>query len=115
MRNVFGFSLIFLALAVIQIDPEIKSANGCAVVLPLTADVEITDEAALIIWDAENRTEHFIRKANFTTSAKDFGFLVPTLRSRNCMKAVIESSAADAADRAASRVSSAKRSELSTV
>lgn len=78
MRNFPAVLLILLTLIVLQQDPEMKTANGCAVVLPLTADVEITDEAALIIWDAENKTEHFIRKANFTTSAKDFGFLVPT-------------------------------------
>ena len=40
--------------------------------------VEITKEAALIVYDAPTQTEHFIRRASFSTSASDFGFLVPT-------------------------------------
>ncbi len=40
--------------------------------------VTITKEAALIVYDARTRTEHFIRRASFSTSAGDFGFLVPT-------------------------------------
>ncbi|MFO0804824.1 MAG: DUF2330 domain-containing protein [Gemmataceae bacterium] len=40
--------------------------------------VEITQETALIIWDRESKTEHFIRRANFQSSSPDFGFLVPT-------------------------------------
>jgi hypothetical protein len=41
-------------------------------------DVTITDETALIVWDSASKTEHFIRNANFETTAEDFGFLVPT-------------------------------------
>lgn len=40
--------------------------------------VEITSETALIIWDQDSKTEHFIRKADFKSSSPDFGFLVPT-------------------------------------
>ena len=40
--------------------------------------VEITNESALIIWDAESKTEHFIRRAAFQSTSTDFGFLVPT-------------------------------------
>jgi hypothetical protein len=40
--------------------------------------VAIADESAIIIWDPDSNTEHFIRRATFTTQAKDFGFLVPT-------------------------------------
>jgi hypothetical protein len=36
------------------------------------------DQTVLIIWDADSKTQHFIRKASFTSEADDFGFLVPT-------------------------------------
>ncbi len=39
--------------------------------------VTINEEAAVIVWDAKTRTEHFIRMASFS-GAEDFGFLVPT-------------------------------------
>ncbi len=41
-------------------------------------DVTIIDEAALIVWDKETQSEHFIRNANFQTSSAEFGFMVPT-------------------------------------
>lgn len=41
-------------------------------------EVRITEESAIIIWDAATRTQHFIRRASFETKARDFGFLVPT-------------------------------------
>src|SRR5207237_197283 len=53
-------------------------APGCAAVPPPGGRVEITDEAALIVWDEATRTEHFIRRANFRSTAAEFGFLVPT-------------------------------------
>ena len=40
--------------------------------------VQIADESAIIIWDAATKTQTFIRRAAFTTAARDFGFLVPT-------------------------------------
>lgn len=40
--------------------------------------IRITDESALIVWDKKSHTEHFVRRANFQTPAKNFGFLVPT-------------------------------------
>ncbi len=39
--------------------------------------VNIYEEAAVLVWDAKTRTEHFIRTAAFG-GAEDFGFLVPT-------------------------------------
>ena len=40
--------------------------------------VTITDEAAIIVWDAEKKVEHFIRRAEFQTDAERMGFVVPT-------------------------------------
>ena len=39
--------------------------------------VLLSGERAIIIWDAENGLEHFVRQASFTGEAKDFGFIVP--------------------------------------
>jgi hypothetical protein len=40
--------------------------------------VDIVDESAVIQWDPATKTEHFIRRATFKGTARDFGFLVPT-------------------------------------
>lgn len=40
--------------------------------------VAIVDESAIILWDAAQKVQHFIRWARFDASAPDFGFLVPT-------------------------------------
>ena len=54
------------------------AADACAPAPRAGEVVRITDEAALIVWDPKTKTEHFIRSASFATTAKDFGFLVPT-------------------------------------
>lgn len=51
---------------------------ACAPVPPEGESVHISEESAIIIWDADAKTQHFIRRAAFQTKAKDFGFLVPT-------------------------------------
>ncbi len=38
----------------------------------------IAREAAVIVWDEATKTEHFVRRAEFKSEAKDFGFLVPS-------------------------------------
>ena len=55
-----------------------QSAMPCAPAPPLGGQVSILDESALIVWDAERRVQHFIRRATFQSDAQDFGFLVPT-------------------------------------
>jgi len=52
--------------------------DACAVAPPPNALVEIVDEEALIVWDAPNQVEHFVRRASFRTEASQFGFIVPT-------------------------------------
>lgn len=51
---------------------------ACATAPREGESVHIAEESALILWDAESKTQHFIRRASFETAAKDFGFLVPT-------------------------------------
>jgi hypothetical protein len=36
------------------------------------------DQTVIILWDAANKTQHFIRQASFKSEADDFGFLVPS-------------------------------------
>ena len=59
---------------------SISDSNVCACAPAMRAgeSVRIAEESALIFWDAANKTQHFIRRAQFDTKAKDFGFLVPT-------------------------------------
>lgn len=66
-----------LVLALVLLD-ESRISWGCAAAPPPNQDVTISDETALIVWDSANKTQHFIRNANFETTAQDFGFLVPT-------------------------------------
>ena len=54
-------------------------ADGCGIAPRHGEYVSTSEETALIVWDASTKTEHFVRRANFTSeSAYDFGFLVPT-------------------------------------
>ncbi len=55
-----------------------RPAEPCAPAPPKGAIVETADEEAVIVWDAEHHVEHFIRRAVFRSTAKAFGFLVPT-------------------------------------
>lgn len=55
-----------------------EPARACAPAPPPGETVRIAGEEALIVWDPATRTEHFVRRADFSTAARDFGFLVPT-------------------------------------
>lgn len=55
-----------------------RDAGACAPAPPPGVTVAIAEESALIVWDETTKTEHFVRRASFTSQAKDFGFLVPT-------------------------------------
>lgn len=56
----------------------VRPADGCGIPWHHGQPVTVSSEDALIVWDAAAKTEHFVRRANFRTQAKDFGFLVPT-------------------------------------
>src|SRR5687767_14101894 len=57
---------------------DVRTADACAAAPPAGAEVRIAEEEALIIWDPATKTEHFIRRAAFHSTAPKFGFLVPT-------------------------------------
>lgn len=66
-----------LALALVA-TPVAPPAHACAPAPPPGFDVTINGEEAVIVWDAEEKVEHFIRRADFETEAEGFGFIVPT-------------------------------------
>ncbi|HKI32035.1 MAG TPA: DUF2330 domain-containing protein [Gemmataceae bacterium] len=73
-------ALYFVALslaAALLLVPTHRAA-GCAVAPRPGESVQMADESAIILWDAASKTEHFIRRASFLSSARNFGFLVPT-------------------------------------
>jgi hypothetical protein len=74
MRPLF----VLFSFASLILLSQIQPATGCAIPWRLNQPVSIASEDALIVWDAATKTEHFIRRAQFNTDAKDFGFLVPT-------------------------------------
>ena len=53
-------------------------AAACATAPPRGEEARIADEEAVIPWDPATQTETFIRRASFRSTAKTFGFLVPT-------------------------------------
>lgn len=52
--------------------------QACAVVPPKGVHVDISEETAVIVWDAAAKVEHFVRSASFASTSAEFGFLVPT-------------------------------------
>lgn len=72
MKPPFSFAVFtFLMLSTLI-------AFACAPVMRLGERLAIQSEMALIVWDKQQKTEHFIRQAQFATDAADIGFLVPT-------------------------------------
>lgn len=55
-----------------------RPADACAPAPRAGESVRVAAEEAVVVWDAARRVEHFIRSATFDTTARDFGFLVPT-------------------------------------
>ena len=67
-----------VALSGIVFMPFAPEAPGCAPAPPRDRSVRVDSEDAIIFYDSATKTEHFIRRADFRTDAKNFGFLVPT-------------------------------------
>jgi hypothetical protein len=53
-------------------------AQACAPAPRAGLFARVTGEAALVVWDADAKVEHFVRTARFEGGGEDFGFLVPT-------------------------------------
>lgn len=52
--------------------------TACCAVASVYHHVVNASQTVIMIWDKERQTQHFIRKADFKTDAKDIGFLVPS-------------------------------------
>lgn len=73
------YSFLFLLIVgVALLGWSASELPGCAPAPPRGMWARIEDENALIVWQPEMQTEHFIRRATFNSTANDFGFLVPT-------------------------------------
>ena len=70
--------MTYLKLSLLGLALSAGPILACAIAPSGNKPVAIADESAIIIWDAANKTQHFIRRASFQSAAPDFGFLVPT-------------------------------------
>lgn len=66
------------ALAALALLVDVRTSDACATAPPRGEEVRIAEEEALIVWDPATKTETFIRRAAFHSTARKFGFLVPT-------------------------------------
>ncbi len=78
MRRSALLVLCALALFAGASAPRPTPVEACATVSASPQPIEIAGEEALILWQPETGTEHFIRRAGFAGASRDFGFLVPT-------------------------------------
>ena len=70
--------IVMAVVAAAMLLPARLRVKACAPAPPPDAWVTIREEEAVIVWDEESQTEHFIRRAVFNGQTRDFGFLVPT-------------------------------------
>jgi hypothetical protein len=56
----------------------VRPLFACAPAPHAGEQVDVAEESAVIVWDPATKTQHFIRRARFRGTARDFGFLVPT-------------------------------------
>lgn len=50
---------------------------ACLTAYPAAHPVTLIDEKAIIVWNADQKRQHFIRQATFDGDAEHFGFIVP--------------------------------------
>lgn len=65
-----GFFLVFAG--------SCAAAMACCVVTLSNSLVAMMDQTNIIVWEADTKTEHFIRNAKFATDAPNLGFIAPT-------------------------------------
>lgn len=73
IRTVLFFVAVFV-LAILIASPM----PACCPAPASGKPVVNADQTVVILWDAANQTQHFIRKASFQSEADDFGFIVPS-------------------------------------
>jgi hypothetical protein len=73
MRIVIGLVTLVIAVLISS-----TPSHACCPAPPPGKPVVNADQAVILLWDGEKKTEHFIRRATFKSAADDFGFLIPT-------------------------------------
>jgi len=73
-RYLFVMSAMAFVVTVIGVPSD--SARACMIIS--AEPVVVEGEESLIVWDAQNRREYFIRRADFRGARRHFGFVVPT-------------------------------------
>jgi hypothetical protein len=68
-------SIIVAGLMMLAAGPRGK---GCCAVSRGGSHVVNANQTVIMLWDEKRRMQHFIRKADFKTNAKDVGFIVPS-------------------------------------
>ncbi len=71
-------AVVFSLLGFFFLFPDPDPADACCAVSSFGKPVVNADQSVIIIWDAANKTQHFIRRASFKGDADDFGFLIPS-------------------------------------
>src|SRR6516164_1911022 len=73
-------SRTWLVLPLVVVIVSFSPSRACCPAPPRGGKMPVVnaDQNVIIIWDAEKKTQHFIRRASFKSEAKDFGFLVPS-------------------------------------
>lgn len=66
--------LFLLLLTFLSTSP----AYACCAVSPGLQPAINADQTVIILWNAETKTQHFIRQASFKSESQDLGFIVPT-------------------------------------
>src|SRR4051794_17849048 len=77
MTSRIGLSLLSAA-ALVALLPWSSPAPACCPAPPPGKPVVNADQTVILIWDADTKTQHFIRQASFKGEADDFGFIVPS-------------------------------------
>ena len=67
-----------LAVLLLLAAGGVRDAHACAPAPHAGEKIAVVEESAAIVWEPAARRQHFIRRATFHGSARDFGFLVPT-------------------------------------
>lgn len=70
-------ALLFLCSAFSALLILSNNAAACCAVARPGQHVVNADQSVIILWDEATQTQHFIRKASFTSNSQDVGFIVP--------------------------------------
>ncbi len=76
--NLRSFAFFIAAAAVGNV---VTQSRACMMLPPAGSGADslsVIDEEALIVWDAANQVQYFVRRATFRAKVDNFAFLVPT-------------------------------------